>query len=93
MSTPILLISDCPSQFSGLARITRDLATVLAAMPEFRVATLGWMGTGSVRLPFHTYHMQPDEFGERSLPQVWDEFSQDEPGIVMTVFDLSRILW
>lgn len=93
MSTPILLISDCPSGASGLARITRDLATMLAAMPEFRVAVLGWQGIGSARLPFAVYHMQPQEFGELSLPIVWDEFAQGEPGIVMTIWDWTRMLW
>lgn len=93
LSTPILVISDCPSQSSGLARITRDLCTLIATMPEFRVATLGWMGTGSHRLPFHTYHMHSKEFGELSLPSVWDEWSQGEAGIVLTIWDLSRLLW
>lgn len=90
---PILLIGDCPSQASGLARITRDLATLLASMPEFRVATLGWMGTGSARLPWTQYHMQAQEFGELSLPAVWDEFSRGAIGIVMTVWDWSRLVW
>lgn len=93
MSTPILLLSDCPSQHSGLSRITRDLGTLLASMPEFRVASLGLMGVGDSRLPFHTYHLHSVEFGELSLPGVWDEWSQGEPGIVMTIFDLSRVLW
>src|SRR6266704_2157834 len=90
---PILVISDCPSQQSGLARITRDLCTLLASMPEFRVATLGVSGVGSCRLPFQTYHVRPGEWGEHDLPMVWDEFSQDQPGIVLTIFDLTRLLW
>ena len=90
---PILLVSDCPSQTSGLARITRDLATVLAGMSEFRVATLGWMGTGSCRLPFQTYHMGASEWGEQSLPAVWDEWSRGEAGIVLAIWDKSRLLW
>jgi hypothetical protein len=90
---PILILSDCPSQSSGLARITRDLATLLSGMPEFRVATLGMQGTGSSRLPFHTYHLFSNEFGELSLPMCWDEFSQGEPGILLTIWDLSRLMW
>lgn len=90
---PILILSDCPSQSSGLARITRDLATVLAADPSLRVATLGLQGTGSSRLPFQTYHLHYGEFGELSLPAVWDEWSQGEPGVVFTIWDLPRVLW
>src|SRR6266704_2503964 len=90
---PILMISDCPSQQSGLARITRDLCTLLASMPEFRVATLGKYGLGSSRLPWQQYQMQADEWGNVSLPMAWDEFSQDRPGIVMTIWDVTRLLW
>ncbi len=93
MAKPILLISDDPSASSGLARITRDLATLLASMEEFRVGTLGLGGTGSARLPWPQYHMQPGEFGEITLAGVWDEFSRGEPGIVMTTWDATRTLW
>ncbi len=90
---PIMVISDCPSQSSGLARITRDLCTLLVGMPEFRVATLGKYGLGSARLPWTQYQMQADEWGNVSLPLAWDEFSQDQPGIVMTIWDVTRLLW
>lgn len=92
-SIPILLVGDCPSQTSGLARIIRDLATLLAADPRWRVATLGWMGAGSQRLPFTAYHMYPGEMGEASLPSVWDEWCQGEQGIIMTVWDATRLVW
>jgi len=62
-------------------------------MPEFRVASLGWSGIGSARLPWQTYHMQGAELGELSLPSVWDEFSQGEAGIVMTTWDATRVTW
>ncbi len=93
MTLPILLLSDAPDQTSGLARITRDLATLLASDPDWRVATLGWMGTGSRVLPWPQYHMFPQEMGESSLPVVWDEWSEGRPGIIMTVWDATRLLW
>lgn len=93
MQVPLLLVGDCPSQNSGLARITRDLATVLSGQMEWRVATLGFWGSGSSRLPFHTFHMFQGEWGEQSLPLVWDEWSQGRQGVVMTIWDLSRLLW
>lgn len=93
MPTPILLISDDPSGTSGLARITRDLCTLLSGMPEFRVGSLGWMGTGSARLHWPQYRMQAMEFGEYALPAVWDEFCQGQRGIIFTVWDATRLLW
>lgn len=93
MQVPLLIVGDCPSQSSGLARIARDIATILSAQPEWRVAVLGYGGTGSCRLPFHVYAMFPGEGGEASLPAVWDEWSQGRQGVVLTVWDLTRVLW
>lgn len=95
---PLLIISDDPSQSTGLARITRDLATVLSSSPRWRVATLGLGGVGSRSLPWQCYHMAryPNggyEYGELSLPQVWDDWSRGQPGVVFTIQDLSRMLW
>ncbi len=90
---PILFLSDAPDQKSGLARIGRDLATLLARNHNFRVGYLGYGGTGSRIFPFAQYHMQPNEFGELSLPAVWDDFAGDDIGIVFTIWDLSRLLW
>lgn len=88
-----MIVSDAPDQVTGLSRITRDLATLLAATPEFRVATLGTGGRGAQEFPWQQYQMGYGEFGELSLPYAWDNFSQGEQGIVFTIFDLSRLLW
>jgi glycosyltransferase involved in cell wall biosynthesis len=89
---PILLMSDAPDQHSGLARITRDLASILCGQPEWRVGTYGWLGTGSSRLPWTQYHIRGG-WGEADFPAVWDEFSQGKPGVVLSVWDLHRIVW
>lgn len=93
MQIPIIILSDAPDQVTGLARITRDLANLLSSMPEFRVATLGYGGRGALELPWQQYQLYPQEFGEKSLPYAWDNFSRGEPGVVFTIQDLSRILW
>lgn len=90
---PIMIVSDAPDQNSGLARVARDLATLISSTAEFRVATLGWGGLGCQRLPWQQYAMGYAEFGERSLPAAWEDFSEGARGIVLTVFDLHRILW
>lgn len=93
MSIPILIMSDSPDQFTGLARITRDLGNILVTMPEFRLATLGLGGRGSQQFPWQQYQMYEGEFGEKSLLYAWNDFSRGDPGIVFTIWDLSRLLW
>ena len=90
---PLMILGDAPEQQSGLARVARDLTTLIATMPEFRVATLGYGGLGCQRLPWQQYHMQPGEFGERSLPAAWEDFSEGARGVVLTTYDLHRVLW
>jgi glycosyltransferase involved in cell wall biosynthesis len=94
VSTPILLWSDSPAGPSGLARITRELATRLTAMPEFEVATVGYGSASSRKLPFHQYHWtKGDDWIVRELPEVWEDFIGDRDGILMTIMDLGRMLW
>lgn len=93
LPVPILLLGDDPSLSSGLGRILRDLGTLLSGMSEFRVGSLGLGGTGSARLPFVQYRMMSYEMGEVSLPQCWDEFAADKIGVILTIWDWSRLLW
>lgn len=97
---PIMFVSDDPSTQTGLGRVTRDLARLVAASPRWRVATLGLGGTGSRHFPWAHYHMHkyPNggyEYGELSLAQAWDDFTlgTDGQGVVMTIFDVTRMLW
>jgi glycosyltransferase involved in cell wall biosynthesis len=94
LANPILLLSDAPEQFTGLARIGRDLASLLSTMPQFRVGYLGRGGSGSRRFPWTQYSFPEDhQWGEEHLERVWDDFSEGENGIVMSLWDASRMLW
>jgi len=94
MPTPLLIISDAPTSGTGLGRITRDLATRIAQhLPEFRVATLGYGGPYSRKLPFQQYNMEMSNWVIFNLPEVWEDFAGEENGIVMTIWDPSRLLW
>lgn len=95
MATPILLISDAPTSGTGLGRITKDLATRIAAhMPDvFRVATYGYGGAYSRSLPFPQYSMEMKDWVLYNFPDVWQDFAGDEHGIVLTAWDASRLLW
>lgn len=103
MTIPLLFIGDAPSLSTGLARIGRDLATLTSRLPQFRVAYLG-RGSGAdtnggiadSRLPFFQYTFQPtaaDQWGEGVLADVWRNWSRGERGVIMTIWDISRLTW
>lgn len=92
--TPLLVMSDSPSQTTGLSRITKDIALIAAEQPEFRVATYGRGGLGSIQLPFHQYDFAEDrQWGESTIQDVWTDFSRYELGVLLTVWDPSRLGW
>jgi len=97
MPIPIMFVGDAPDTTSGLGRILRDLATIVTSSPRFRVATLGYAGTGSMRLPFQQYNMthtpDPTTSLQLSLERAFEDFTHDEQGIVMTIWDMSRLHW
>lgn len=99
---PILFLSDSIDLQSGLARITRDLATRLHTHmgDKFRVGCLGRGGLGC-DYPFPNYVIphstmgtkRPDEWGATVLQDVWRKFAGDRKGVVMTIWDAPRVLW
>src|SRR5512146_1600966 len=96
MKTPILFLSDAVSASSGLGRITRDLATRLHehCSDVFDVATVGYGGPGKSSIPFKEYHVH--EIGNwlvPELPEIYDDWTQGREGVLMTVWDASRLYW
>lgn len=97
--TPILFLSDSPCLTTGLARITRDLAShVVNDLPQFRVGSLGRAGFGSRKLPWAQYNFAPtedDQFGMKAIEHAWKDFAGNNAfkGILMTIQDPSRMLW
>jgi glycosyltransferase involved in cell wall biosynthesis len=91
---PLLFLGDSPSVAGGLSRIGRDIALIASRMEEFRVGFLGRGGMPSSSLPFMQYTFpEMDQWGENWLQPVWEDFSKGEKGIVMTIWDPSRLLW
>lgn len=92
---PVLLLGDAPNGTSGLGRIMRDLASRMASLPEMRVGVMGRGINSSTRhLPFPLYPFDPREnFGERLLQGVWEDFAGNERGILMTIWDATRLSW
>jgi glycosyltransferase involved in cell wall biosynthesis len=96
MKIPILFLSDAVSSTTGLGRITRDLAIRLHehCSDVFDVASVGYGGAGSRKVPFHEYHVHDvNNWLVPELPQVWDDWAQGREGILMAVWDMSRLYW
>ena len=94
--TPLLIISDAPSCPSGLGRICRDLATRIATNLEdvYEVSTLGYGGPGNGHLPFFQHVIEGmHEWFIPTLQDVWNDFAGDRQGVVMFIWDPSRVLW
>jgi glycosyltransferase involved in cell wall biosynthesis len=91
---PLLILSDAPTAGSGLARITRDLATrIHANLPEFRVGTAGYGGPYSSRLGFPQYNLELQDWVCLNLEEIWEDFAGDEKGALLTIWDATRVLW
>lgn len=92
----LLFLSDAVSATSGLGRITRDLAKRVHENlgDVYEVATVGYGGNGSVKYPWPQYFLHPIEnWLVPELPSIWEDFVGDEEGILMCVWDLSRLYW
>ncbi len=91
---PILLLSDGPDALTGLARICHDLARLLSSMPEFKVGVLGRNSMGRSNYPWANYSFGiQDGWGQNHLAKAWSDLSRGERGIVLTVWDATRLMW
>lgn len=91
---PLLILSDSPDLHTGLSRITRDFATLASGMPEFRVGTLGRGGYGSRNFPWMQYNFpESHQWGEGHIERVWKNLAGKQKGIILTIWDASRLLW
>jgi|WetSurMetagenome_2_1015567.scaffolds.fasta_scaffold01696_9 glycosyltransferase involved in cell wall biosynthesis len=95
LGVPFLILSDDAASTSGLARVARDVASLVTSMPQFRVGYLGRGGVGHREFPWmqYGYPAETGQWGEEYLSQVWRDFAGSEPGIVWSNWDLSRMLW
>lgn len=92
----LLFLSDAVSCTSGLGRITRDLALRVHQHlgDVFEVAAVGYGGSGSKSIPFQTYHLHSVEnWLTPELPAIWNDFVGEEEGILLSIWDLSRLYW
>lgn len=94
LANPILFVNDAPELYGGLSRIGRDIASLVALMPEFRVGYLGRGSSGHRAYPWMQYSFpESGQWGEDHIEQVWEDFSGGQPGIIMSLWDASRMLW
>ncbi len=91
---PLLFLGDAPDSLTGLGRIGHDLAWLASSMPEFKVGYLGRQGVGRSRYPWHQYSFSEYQgWGEGLLEPVWNDLAEKRHGIIMTIWDASRLLW
>jgi len=63
-------------------------------MPEFRVGVMGCGGQYSRYLPYPQYSFpQSAQWGERLLEEIWTDFAGAQRGILMTIWDATRLTW
>jgi hypothetical protein len=91
---PILILGDSPDGVSGLSRICHDVAWLISSLPEFRLGVLGRAGLGRSYFPWTSYQFGPHEqWGEGRIMEAWNDLSQGQKGVVLTVWDASRLMW
>lgn len=85
-------MGDGPDLKSGLGRIGHDLAWLLSSMPEFRVGYMGMRSFGRNKFPWTQYSFS-EQWGETRIMEAWNDLAQGLTGIVLTVWDASRLYW
>lgn len=90
---PILVVGDAPNSPSGLARIARDLTSILWRHREalgVEVAQLGINWDGSP-WPWRVFPVFDGEnWGRADLRQVWNWLGWPRQGVVLSVWDPAR---
>jgi len=93
---PLLILSDAVSSPTGLGRIAREIAVRADANLKdvCRIATLGCGGPGSRRFNFPQYAIEGmNDFVILNLPEVWEDWAGSEAGILLAIWDASRLGW
>ena len=63
-------------------------------LPEIRLATAGWNGTGLADIPWKDYPIHNiEQWMLPELPKIAKHFAGDEPLTVMFISDPSRLGW
>lgn len=96
MPVPLLILGDSPTAPTGLGRIARELALrIHQNMSDvFEVATFGYGGTTSRKLPFQQYPMTTQtNYVAPELPAVWNDFCGDREGVILTIWNASWLWW
>ncbi|HEX5426640.1 MAG TPA: glycosyltransferase [Candidatus Acidoferrales bacterium] len=94
---PLLVVGDAVSSGTGLGRITGMIASGIfnELSDKYRMATAGYGGPGSRIFPFpqYTFVVNDKDWVIPQLRQIWEDWSNGERGVVMFVWDPSRLGW
>jgi glycosyltransferase involved in cell wall biosynthesis len=95
----LMLLSDHVSSPSGLSRIARDLSFGIHSNlgDIFRFCSIGCGAPDSPQFPWDQYsfnlNVEKDDWIVADLPEIWNDFAGDEPGILAVIWDISRLSW
>lgn len=92
----LLTISDAISASTGLGRIHRDIVTrSLESLSDiYDIATMGYGGVGTTKIKVPQFPMEGmNDFVLPTLPAVCRDFFGDEKGIILAIWDPSRMTW
>ena len=93
---PILFLSDSPNSPTGLGRITREI--MLRGSKHlgetFKFGSYGLGGVMSTKLPWPQFQITSlSNWAPPDLPKIWEDFSEGQRGIVMTIWNPSSLQW
>jgi glycosyltransferase involved in cell wall biosynthesis len=94
---PVLIAGDAASSSTGLGRIAAAVAVRADEQLKdiCRIATLGYGGPGSRKFKFPQYAIEGmgEDFVIPNLPEVWKDWAGDEAGVILFIWDASRLGW
>ena len=94
--TPLLIVSDSVTSYTGFGRVTRELAIRIHSelSDVIRLGTAGYGGNTSRAFPWQQYTIfNLQQWAMPELPAIWNDFAGDEKGILMFLFNASWLWW
>ena len=93
---PLLVLSDSPNSPTGLGRVTREIVQrgCKHLSDTFKFGTYGLGGVMSSKLPWPQFQITSlSNWAPPDLPKIWEDFSEGEKGLVMTIWNPSSLQW
>lgn len=93
---PCLVLSDSPNSPTGLGRISREILQrgCKHLGDTFKFGSYGLGGVMSTKLPWPQFQITSlSNWAPPDLPKIWEDFSEGEKGIILTIWNPSSLQW